>query len=453
MAIAGQSFASFRASIVASVKAAASSAIDFTVGSVPLALAEAVSAVALWLQALILRVLAQSRASTSQGPDLDTWMADFSFARLAAAAATGQLSFARFQPTAAAVIPVGSFVAATIGGAQFQVTGDPTNPAYNATAANGAPGYLVPAGVASQIVPGAAVTPGSAGNVLPSTISLLLQQVSGIDTVTNPGAFVGGTDPEPDAAFRTRFQAFINSLMKGTDAAIAYALNALQSGLTFQILENTTPALTVQNGYVTVCLDDGSGNPPNALIQAALAAIEAVRCAGIIIGVIPPRVVPVNAVMSLTSLVTVNHAADVAAATNALTAYLDALPVGGTLPFSRLAQLAYDSSPNISNVTGVQLSAVVPSAGGTGNAVGDVLTLSNGVTVKLTAASGGAVMSAQIQSLGSVTGSAAGLAVTSTTGSGTGAVFALTLSSVSNGGADLAVSTISVVKAGTLSIS
>lgn len=70
---------------------------------------------------------------------------------------------------------------------------------------------------------------------------------------------------------------------------------------------------------------------------------------------------------------------------------------------------------------------VMPTSAGTGNAVNDVLTLSNGVTVKATAVAGGGITGAIVQSLGAVTGSVAGLTVTSTTGAGSGAIFSLTV--------------------------
>jgi uncharacterized protein len=70
---------------------------------------------------------------------------------------------------------------------------------------------------------------------------------------------------------------------------------------------------------------------------------------------------------------------------------------------------------------------VAPTTAGTGNAVNDVLTLSNGVVVKVTAVASGGVTAAVVQSLGSVTASASGLTVTSTTGTGSGAVFSLTI--------------------------
>jgi uncharacterized protein len=70
---------------------------------------------------------------------------------------------------------------------------------------------------------------------------------------------------------------------------------------------------------------------------------------------------------------------------------------------------------------------VTPTTAGTGNAMNDVLTLSDGVTIKVTADSSGGVTAATVLSLGSATASTTGLAVTATTGTGTGAVFSLSI--------------------------
>jgi uncharacterized protein len=68
--------------------------------------------------------------------------------------------------------------------------------------------------------------------------------------------------------------------------------------------------------------------------------------------------------------------------------------------------------------------------GGTGNAVNDVLTLSNGVQVKVLTVSSGAVATVSLVNAGAVnagqTAPTNPVAVTSTTGSGTGATFSLT---------------------------
>ena len=59
--------------------------LDFSIGSILRAIVEAYAAVAMWLQGLILSVLSLTRAATSSGSDLDSWMADFGLTRLAAA--------------------------------------------------------------------------------------------------------------------------------------------------------------------------------------------------------------------------------------------------------------------------------------------------------------------------------------------------------------------------------
>jgi hypothetical protein len=39
----------------------------------------------------------------------------------------------------------------------------------------------------------------------------------------------------------------------------------------------------------------------------------------------------------------------------AITTFVNTLPVGSSLPFTRLAQIAYDASPAVTNVTGLTL--------------------------------------------------------------------------------------------------
>jgi uncharacterized phage protein gp47/JayE len=356
MAVSGQGFSTFVATMVAAARAGAKLALDTSVGSITLALIEAVGLSCLWLQGLVLQVLAQSRASTSQGADLDSWTADFGFVRNAAAASTGQASFGRFQPTAQAVIPVGTLVSTRVGGTQFSVAADPTNAAYNANAlGTGLGGFVVPTGVAALSVLVAAVVPAAAGNIVAGALSTILQPISGIDTVTNPSPFTGGLDPESDAAFRARFVGFIQQLFKSTRAAIGFALNSVQAGLSFAILENQQLNGTAAPGSFLIILDDGSGAPPPSLLAAAASAVNAVRALGVTFSVTAPTIAAVNVTMTLSSINAALHAADVAAVQAALAAFLGAIPVGTGLSYSRLFQVAYDASPNIAGITGYTL--------------------------------------------------------------------------------------------------
>lgn len=132
MAITTQDFVTIVRNQVTAIQGAASSLVDMTVGSILRAVVEANAAVVLWLQGLILQLLATTRAATSSGADLDSWVADYGVTRLAGVAATGQVTFSRFTATQQAEIPVGSSVQTADGSQVFTVTADTTNPAYSA---------------------------------------------------------------------------------------------------------------------------------------------------------------------------------------------------------------------------------------------------------------------------------------------------------------------------------
>jgi uncharacterized phage protein gp47/JayE len=128
----------------AAVQGACSQLLNLTVGSVLRAILEANASVALWLQWLIVSVLALCRAATSTGSNLDSWMADYYFDRLAAVAAAGPVTFARYSPTTTALIvpyfnadgstnTAGAQVKTADGTQIFGVTVDTTNAAWNAS--------------------------------------------------------------------------------------------------------------------------------------------------------------------------------------------------------------------------------------------------------------------------------------------------------------------------------
>src|ERR1700733_382289 len=105
--------------IATAIQGSASALYDFTVGSTLRAIAEATSAVVLWLQAIILQLLTVTRAATSVGSDLDSFMADYGVTRLAAVASTGNVTFARFTSTQQAVVPIGATVQSADGTQTF----------------------------------------------------------------------------------------------------------------------------------------------------------------------------------------------------------------------------------------------------------------------------------------------------------------------------------------------
>lgn len=346
-----QTFSNLVSSAAAAVQGAAQQLLDLTVGSTLRAILEANAAIALWLQWLILQVLQMTRAATSQGADLDTWMADFMVRRLPAVAANGSVTFTRFVPASSALVPVGTTVRTSDGVQSYLVTADPTNAAFSASQN----GYVLTVGTASATVPIVASVPGSAGNAQPGAVSLIAAALPGIDTVTNATTFQGGLDGESDAALRLRFQNFLTSRARATTVAIGYAIASVQQALQYTIQENTAADGSMRMGSFVVTVDDGSGDPPAALLSLVGTAIETMRPAGSTFVVQPPVVLSASVAMNITTVSSAVHANIAAIVIAAITAYVNSLPVGTALAWSRLTQIAYQASGSVTNVTDVLL--------------------------------------------------------------------------------------------------
>lgn len=337
--------------IATAIQGASSRLIDMTAGSVLRAVAESFSAVVLWLQGLILQLLAATRAATSTGADLDSWMLDYGLSRLPAVPASGLVTFSRFTATAQVVVPVGAAIQTGDGKQRYTVTADTGNSAYSA----GLGGYVMPTGTSSVSVPVVAVTAGAAGNAAAGQINTITQAMPGVDAVTNGATFINGADAESDASFRIRFVGFLAGLSKATAGAVSYAVTSLQAGVTCVVTENYSYAGAWQPGYFFIVVDDGSGAPTAGFLASVYAAADAVRPIGSTFGVFAPVTLSANVAMKITVDAAYDRATVVAAVVAAIRAYLSSLTIGQTLPLSRLTQIAYNASPGVSNVSGVTI--------------------------------------------------------------------------------------------------
>lgn len=340
-----QNFTTLVAEAAAAVQGSARTLVDLTVGSTLRAVLEANASVALWLQWLILQVQTMTRAATSDGADLDSWTADFGLARLAAVPAVGVVRFARFTPTEAALVPVGALVRTADAQHGFRVQADPAHLAWSGPQA----GYVLGAGVASVAVKVAAEVPGSAGNVQAGAITLIAEALAGVDTVANDAALAGGLDAESDAALRLRFVDYLASRSRATTVAVGHAIASLRQGLRYTIVENAAA------GSFVVTVDDGSAAPSPALLASAASAIEAVRPLATSFSVQAPAVVLADVSLTITTAPGAVHGEVAALVAAAIGAHFGGLAIGAGLAWSRLAQLAYDASPQVVNVSAVLL--------------------------------------------------------------------------------------------------
>lgn len=346
-----QNFQTLVQNMAASVQASAAQLLDLTAGSVLRAILEASASVALWMQWLILQVLQTTRAATSGGGDLDTWMADFGLTRLPAVPASGVVTFARFTAATAALVPAGTLVRTSDGSQTFAVVAATANASWSAAQA----GYIMPPGTTTIDVPVQAQVAGAAGNVQAAAISLIVSTVPGIDTVANAGAMQGGVDAESDDALRTRFSGFMDSRSRATAQAIGFAISGIQQGLDWVIQENQDPSGSVVPGRFVVTVNDGSGQPSSALLSEVYAAVDAVRPVGSVFTVQPPVLLPATVSLAISVTPGVDKNAVTGIVGSAISAFLANLKIGQSLPVSRLAQLAYAAHPAVNNVTEILL--------------------------------------------------------------------------------------------------
>jgi uncharacterized phage protein gp47/JayE len=335
----------------AALQSSASTLIDVSVGSVVRAIFEANASVVLWLQWLVLQVLQTTRASTSNGPDLDSWMLDFGLTRLPAVQSTGIVTFSRFVNDLSATVPIGTLVKTTDGSLIFCVTEDQTVSIWQ----SGASAYVLPSGVASADLPVICNTGGSAGNVLADTITVIAASLPGIDLVSNANPLSNGADAESDSSFRNRFRSYLASRSRATLAAVQNAIANVRQGLDVAVQENTSAGGTAQVGSFLVIVDDGTGYPSSDLLSTVATAVDAVRPIGTTFVVVPPQVLTVNVSLAVVLASATTAALSVPSIQNYVASYLNSLPIGRSASVTRVAQNAYLAGAGIENVAEIQL--------------------------------------------------------------------------------------------------
>ena len=343
---------------IATWSAQTNTAQTFTDGDPLLAFWQSIAVQLDFLQAQVQMVLAMARAQTSAGADLDSWMAQFNFYRLPAVYASGQELFQRLSPSSSDINVPPGVVVQTVGGAiQYQTVGDASGATWNAAAGT----YVLSAGQTSISVTVEALVAGISGNITAGQLTQFGSSVPGIDQVTNPSPITNGVEAESDIAFRARFVLYLATLAQATRAAILAAAQGVQQGVMVNLQENIQPGGRTLMGAFTAIIDDGSGNPPAALISAVYNAVYAARAFSVQPFVIPPT--GLTATISLAVRLAAGYAAVTvnAAVQNAVAAMVNALGPGATL-FAYAVMTAAGSVPGVVAVspTSVGISGGTP---------------------------------------------------------------------------------------------
>lgn len=305
---------------------------NFVPGKITLALAEADANQAVTVQLLDQYVINFARSATSENTDLDSWMAQFAFPRLPAETAFGTVTFSTPVANAqAASVPVGTVIQIPGGAMQYVVIANPSMPAFNsATQA-----YVLPAGQLSINATAQSLDTGSNGNVQANQLTQIVNTLYGVPSVTNATAITNGKAAETDAAYRARFIDYINNLSRATRGAIEAAELGIAPGLKVALFENVqfignppTDIIEPDYGWVWVILDDGSGDPPQALLDEALVTLSETVAFGIRYGVLPPEIVAPDIELTIRMLPGADFDTVVPIIQAAVVDYVNALPIG-----------------------------------------------------------------------------------------------------------------------------
>ena len=265
--------------------------------------------------------LAQSFPQTAAGEYLDRHAALRGLARKAGEKAHGVLRF-RMDLTREddVSIPAGT-VCSTAGLVRFVTLED----------------AVIAAGSLYADAPAQAESAGSAGNAAVQTVTVLTQAPVGVAGVTNPAAFVGGSDGETDEALRQRVLDSFVRLPNGANAAF-YEQRALShAGVRAVSVIPRESGI----GTVGVVIAADGGIPDAALVAAVQADIQKVREIAVDVTVRAPTAQVVNVTAKLKPKAGVTFQTAKAAVASAVRAYFTGTLLGKRLYRAALGDVIY----------------------------------------------------------------------------------------------------------------
>lgn len=306
----------------------------------------------IFLQSQIVTTSNLTRAATSSGADLDSWMADYGFDRKESTTASGSVQFSvRNVSSGNILIAAGTIIQTLDGTIQYQVIGDTAQSGWSASQN----AYVLTAGSLSVNATVEAMTAGSASNVQVGALSQIVSALPGINFVTNLAAIENGTDAEQDQPYRDRFKLSFNTTNAKTTpgGVLAAALNT-PGVVSAALIENQDRYGNTRLGYGVIVIDDGSGSPSSTLISAVRNAVSAVNA--------PVRGFTINSLVIGPTLSQVTIALNVKINPNAVSAtvllnvenaiidYVNSLAIGAPLYLNSLVFVACSADPNVLTV-------------------------------------------------------------------------------------------------------
>lgn len=228
---------------------------------------------------------------------------------------------------------------------------------------------VIAIGATTADIPVAAVTAGTIGN-LPSGTTFSPSPVpAGFTSASNLTSWINGIDAEDPADHKTRFNAYISTLPRGTPLAIAYGLttafvtdsggNITERVVSSEVVEPWKTDPTQPVSLVNAYIHNGVGATSGALVTQAQAVIDGFydvsgnpvpgwKAAGVKVVVAAAAEMPINITGVLTAFAGFDKPSLIATAIPALNAYLVQLPIATTALYAQLITLV-ESIPGVYN--------------------------------------------------------------------------------------------------------
>jgi uncharacterized phage protein gp47/JayE len=339
MAFQTKDFVSIAASMINWMKAAQQKVTDFSIGSVVRTMLESIAAE-------IEQLYQQMFIGLKEAIPVAVYNT-FSFTKIGAIPATGTIRVTVTSSASSLLIPSGTAFA-LVTGAQYLSTSDVT----------------IAAGNTYADVPVAAAVPGAAGNLTAGQTFTATPSPSGFVSASNLAPIRNGSDAESDDAQKVRFNAYLQSLSRGTIASYLYALNYLVSltDAAGNVTEKVASAVVIEPwltdntqpvANVNVYIHNGVGSTSAALVAQAIKIltgytdasgnkIPGYKAAGVNLTLVAATEQAVNVTATLTAVSGYDKPTLVTAAQQAIYGYLIGLPIGAPALFAEIVQLAMD---------------------------------------------------------------------------------------------------------------
>jgi len=178
-------------------------------------------------------------------------------------------------------------------------------------------------------IPVTCTVPGSWGNVLAGTVTVMPQPVAGVEYVINKGDITNGVEAESDSDLRERARHALEFAGRATVSSLESAIGAVE-GVRSLLIEDMPEGVA---GLVRAIVDGGD---PDEIRKV----IDETRAAGIKVEFMRPRTVYLDVSMLLTLPESADAAAVVDETAAAVRTYISSCGIGDDVLFSRIIDSA-----------------------------------------------------------------------------------------------------------------